>query len=141
MGWNVTTVPSVTVTDVTMAGSKVPVYVDGATITAVKNNTPDLSDADDDAVLSAIQNEVDGAEVIQPVTGDTLQARIDAAEAGAVIDLEGKYYTGTLMIGKSVTLKNGRVDNVNVIAARIPSVTSHWTQSPLWPPLLRATWM
>jgi hypothetical protein len=115
MGQNVTTVPSVTVTDVTMAGSKVPVYVDEATITAVKNNTTDLSDAEDDAVLSAIQNKVEGAEVIQPVTAGTLQGMIDDAEAGAEIDLKGKYYTGTLNIGKSITLKNGRVDNVNVI--------------------------
>ena len=45
----------------------------------------------------------------------TLQAKIDAAEDGAVIDLEGKYWPGNLKITKNITLKNGYVDAVTAI--------------------------
>ena len=57
-------------------------------------------------------------EVVIDGTGvDTLQAKIDAAASGAVIDLEGKYYPENLSIKKSITLKNGTIDTATVIGA------------------------
>ena len=57
-------------------------------------------------------------EVVIDGTGvDTLQAKIDAADPGAEIDLGGKYYPENLSINKPITLKNGTIDTATVIGA------------------------
>ena len=57
-------------------------------------------------------------EVVIDGTGvNTLQAKIDAADPGAEIDLGGKYYPENLSINKSITLKNGTIDTATVIGA------------------------
>ena len=56
-------------------------------------------------------------EVVIDGTGvDTLQAKIDAADPGAVIDLGGKYYPENLSINKSITLKNGTIDTATAMS-------------------------
>ena len=55
-------------------------------------------------------------EVVIDGTGvDTLQAKIDAADPGAVIDLGGKYYPENLSINKPITLKNGTIDTATAM--------------------------
>ena len=48
-------------------------------------------------------------------SNQSLQERIDAAEAGTIIDLGGAYWPGNLSINKSITLTNGYVDTVSAI--------------------------
>lgn len=55
--------------------------------------------------------------VIDGTGENTLQAKIDAADPGAEIDLGGKYYPENLSINKSITLKNGTIDTATVIGA------------------------
>ena len=55
--------------------------------------------------------------VIDGTGVDTLQAKIDAADPGAEIDLGGKYYPENLSINKPITLKNGTIDTATVIGA------------------------
>ena len=53
--------------------------------------------------------------VIDGTGVNTLQAKIDAADPGAEIDLEGKYYPENLSINKSITLKNGTIDTATAM--------------------------
>ncbi len=55
--------------------------------------------------------------VIDGTGENTLQAKIDAADPGAEIDLGGKYYPENLSINKPITLKNGTIDTATVIGA------------------------
>lgn len=74
---------------------------------------------ENDAVqVSTIYTDKEMTQLLEvSVGGETLQEKIDAAQPGAVIDLEGKYWPGNLSVDKALTLKNGKVDTVTAVGA------------------------
>ena len=56
--------------------------------------------------------------VIDGTGKNTLQAKIDAADPGAEIDLDGKYYPENLSINKPITLKNGTIDTATAMGVK-----------------------